>query len=171
MTQDQQHSAGAHGLEVTRLERTYKASVQDLWALWTTADGFESWWGPGGFRVAVRALQGRPGGELDYMMIADSPEMVQAMQQMGRPVATPVRARFSVFEPYTRLVITSVIDFVPGVAPYESAVTVEFRPVRDAVRMVVCVEAMHDEQFTQMAVMGFTSQLSKLDARFARVDA
>jgi uncharacterized protein YndB with AHSA1/START domain len=35
------------------LERTYPARVEELWELWTTKTGFESWWGPQGFRVEV----------------------------------------------------------------------------------------------------------------------
>ena len=35
------------------LERTYEATAQELWELWTTKEGFESWWGPEGFRVEV----------------------------------------------------------------------------------------------------------------------
>ena len=26
------------------LERTYEASLKDIWDLWTTKKGFESWW-------------------------------------------------------------------------------------------------------------------------------
>ena len=47
------------------VERSYRASVEDLWALWTTKAGFESWWGPEGFRVEVHALEAREGGALD----------------------------------------------------------------------------------------------------------
>ena len=36
------------------VERVYRAPVEDLWALWTTKAGFESWWGPEGFRVLFR---------------------------------------------------------------------------------------------------------------------
>ncbi len=32
------------------LERTYKASLQDVWDMWTTKEGIESWWGPDGSR-------------------------------------------------------------------------------------------------------------------------
>jgi hypothetical protein len=31
------------------LERTYRVPIEDLWELWTTKAGFESWWGPEGF--------------------------------------------------------------------------------------------------------------------------
>ena len=38
------------------IERTYRAQAKELWALWTTKRGFESWWGPEGFRVEVHNL-------------------------------------------------------------------------------------------------------------------
>ena len=148
------------------VERTYRASVRELWDLWATKEGFESWWGPEGFRVEVHAIDPRAGGALHYSMIAEAPEMVAAMRQMGRPVTTETRGRFSEFRPYTRLALTHVIDFVPGVAAYESTTTVDFQPSGDHVRMILTLDPMHDEQMTRMAVMGLTSQLSKLDKRF-----
>src|SRR5205823_13949104 len=43
------------------VERTFRASIDEVWELWTTKDGIESWWGPDGFSVAVRDLDLRPG--------------------------------------------------------------------------------------------------------------
>jgi uncharacterized protein YndB with AHSA1/START domain len=149
-------------------ERTYRATVQELWELWTTKEGFESWWGPEGFRVEVHSIEPRANGKLHYDMIADAPEMVAAMKQMGRPTSTPAQARFAEFRPLERLVLTHVIDFVPGVEPYDSTILVEFFPSGEWVRMVATVSPMHDEAFTKMSVDGFTSQLAKLDKRFAQ---
>lgn len=148
------------------IERTYRASVEDVWDLWTTKEGFESWWGPRGFRAEVHAIEARAGGALEYDMIADTPEMVAAMKQMGRPASHLTRSRFSTLTPRSRLVITSVIDFLPGVATYESDITVELSPVGDGVRMVVTLHGMHTAEFTKMQEQGFTSQLTKLDERF-----
>ncbi|WP_010587524.1 SRPBCC family protein [Schlesneria paludicola] len=148
------------------IERTYTAAVKELWELWTTKEGFESWWGPEGFRAEVRALDARQDGTLHYDMIADSPEMVAAMKQMGRPASHEGRATFTVFAPHDRLSITSLIDFLPGVKPYESTIKVEFFPSGTTVRMVVTLDPMHNEEFTQMQKEGFASQLSKLDKRY-----
>jgi uncharacterized protein YndB with AHSA1/START domain/dihydrofolate reductase len=162
------HRPAASGTTRPRevIERTYRARVEELWQLWTTKEGFESWWGPEGFRVKVRTLNGRPGGALHYDMIADTPEMIAVMKQMGRPSSHETRARFSEFTPHQRLAITHVIDFLPGVEPYESTVVAEFFPVGDSVRVLVTLEPMHDEEFTRMSRMGFTSQLAKLDKKF-----
>jgi uncharacterized protein YndB with AHSA1/START domain len=62
------------------LERIYRARLDELWDLWTTKEGFESWWGPEGFRVEVHTIDARNGGRLHYDMIADAPEQVAAMK-------------------------------------------------------------------------------------------
>src|SRR5262249_943493 len=136
------------------VERTYQARVAELWDLWTTKEGFESWWGPEGFRVEAHRLEARMGGSVHYTMIADSPEMIAAMKQMGRPAATESRATFTLFQPQMRLALTHRIDFIPGVPPYDSTTAVEFFPSGGRVRMVVTLDPMHDEEMTRMAVMG-----------------
>ena len=148
------------------IERTYTAKVEELWELWTTKHGFESWWGPDGFRVEVHALEARLGGTLHYDMIADSPMMIAAMKQMGRPTSHEARAKFTEISPHERLAITSVVDFLPGVIHYESTIVAEFLPSGETVRMVVTLDPMHNEEFTKMQTDGFTSQLSKLDKRY-----
>src|SRR5439155_25988573 len=62
-----------------RFERRYQASVEDLWDLWTTKEGFEAWWGPQGFRVEVHAIDPRIGGELFYDMIAVGAGQIEYM--------------------------------------------------------------------------------------------
>jgi uncharacterized protein YndB with AHSA1/START domain len=148
------------------IERTYKARVEELWELWTTKDGFESWWGPQGFRVEVKALEAKLGGRLHYDMIADAPEMVEQMKKMGEPLSHETRGTFSEFKPHQRLALTHIIDFLPGVKPYDSTMVLELFPSGSSVRMVVTLTPMHDDRFTQMQIEGFTSQLSKLDKRF-----
>jgi uncharacterized protein YndB with AHSA1/START domain len=148
------------------LERTYRAGVEELWELWTTKAGFESWWGPEGFRVEVHTMEPRVGGTLNYDMIADAPEQIAAMKRMGHAPSHETRGRFVDIRPHQRLAITHMIDFIPGVKPYESTMVVEFFPAGESVRMVVTLEPMHSEEFTKMSTMGFTSQLTKLDRRF-----
>ena len=38
------------------MERTYESSIEDVWELWTTKEGIESWWGPEGFTTEVLKL-------------------------------------------------------------------------------------------------------------------
>ncbi|HXU05613.1 MAG TPA: SRPBCC domain-containing protein [Polyangia bacterium] len=144
------------------IERTFNAPIEDVWTLWTTADGIESWWGPEGFRVAVRKLELRAGGALHYDMIAVAPDQIAYMKKAGMPVSSPTRATFTEVTPPRRLAFTHVVDFVPGVTPYESATIVELTARGADTHLVLTVEAMHDEQWTNMAVMGWQSELGKL---------
>lgn len=151
----------------TVIERTYRARVEELWDLWTTKEGFESWWCPENTHVEVHAIEARSGGALHYDMLGDTPEVIEAMKQLGLPPRHANRCRFAEFTPYKRLALTHVMDFVPGVEPYESTIVVEFFPAGDFVRMAVTIYPMHNEEWTKLAIEGFTSQLTKLDKRFS----
>lgn len=146
--------------------RTYKASPQELWSLWATKDGFESWWGPQGFRVEVHELDAQLNGALVYDMIADAPEAVAAMKQMGQPLSHMTKGKFSAYWPHDRLQLSHIIDFVPGQTPYETLIDVDFYAEGEETRMVVTLHPHIDPHWTKMSVMGFGSQLTKLDARY-----
>lgn len=148
------------------MERTYRASVDELWELWTTKEGFESWWPPEGSRAEVHAIEACLNGKLQYDMIAETPEMVAVMKELGLPASHVERARFSEFRPLERLVLAIMMDFLPGVAPYEGTLTVDFFPSGEWVRMVVTLSPMHDEEFTKMASEGLASQFRNLDKLF-----
>lgn len=149
------------------IERTYRAALEDVWDLWTTKQGFESWWGPQGFRAEVHEIDPRPGGALRYDMIAATPEMIATMKEMGQPPSHATTARFSEVKPRERLVITNVIDFIPNVRAYESNIAVDLSFDGKSVHMRVTLDPLHDDHFTNMQKEGFTSQLTKLDERFA----
>jgi uncharacterized protein YndB with AHSA1/START domain len=148
------------------VERTYRTKVRELWNLWTTKEGFESWWGPEGCRVEVRTLEARVGGRLQYCMIAEGAEQIAATKRLGLSISQEVRARFAEMRPQERLVLMHVIDFVPGVKPYDSTIAVDFLSLGVSSRMVVTIEPMHSEEFTRLSHDGFASQLTKLDRRF-----
>ena len=144
------------------LERTFAAPLEDVWELWTSKEGIESWWGPEGFTVEVLALDLRPGGAFRYAMKATAPAQVEFMRNAGMPLTNEVRARFTEVVPRRRLAFTQLADFVPGVEPYEMTTAVELSPFAQGVRMLVTLDAMHDEIWTQRAVAGMESQLGRL---------
>lgn len=144
------------------LERTYAAPLEDVWDLWTTKDGLESWWGPEGFTTTVQKLDLRVGGELRYTMTATGAAQVEFMKRAGMPLSTEQRVTYTEIVAHARLGYTSVADFIPGLDPYDIAATVELQATPAGVRMVLSVDAMHDETWTQRATMGWESQLGKL---------
>jgi uncharacterized protein YndB with AHSA1/START domain len=142
-------------------ERTFDATPEEVWDLWTTKEGFESWWGPDGFRAEVRAIDPRPGGELRYAMIASAPEMIAEMKRIGVPLVTESTLIYRQVEPRRRIAYFHAVDFVPGVAAYEVETIVELHASASGVRMVVTIDAMHDAHWTEMAAKGWESQLDK----------
>jgi hypothetical protein len=99
-------------------------------------------------------------------MIADAPEAVAAMQEMGQPISHGTRGTYTQLRPHTRLRLVHVIDFVPDSPIYESVIDVDFTAMGEQARMVVTLHPHLDPHWTQMSVEGFTSQLAKLDRRF-----
>jgi uncharacterized protein YndB with AHSA1/START domain len=152
------------------LERTFEATIDDAWALWTTKAGIESWWGPEGFTVVVRSIDLRVGGELRYVMTATAPSQVAFMKNAGMPLATEAKITFTDVVPLRRLAYLTLADFVPGVAAYEVATQVELFPIPTGVRMVLTIDRMHDEIWTERAIAGWESQLNKLAAHIASQD-
>jgi uncharacterized protein YndB with AHSA1/START domain len=146
------------------IERTYATPVDRVWALWTTRRGIESWWGPEGFEVKVTSLELRPGGELSYAMTAVAPEQVAFMKRSGMPLTTQARVTYTEVTPGKRLAYKTAADFVPGVEAYDVGTVVEFQATAAGVKLVVTVDAMHDEVWTERARAGNESQLRKLDA-------
>ena len=144
------------------LERTFKASIEEVWDLWTTKEGIESWWGPDGFAVKVRKLDLRPGGELVYAMTATASDQLDFLKKAGMPETTVSRLTYTEVVPPRRLAYSQTADFIPGVEPYEVPTTVELEEGPDGVRMVLSFTAMHDEHWTNLAVMGWESELGRL---------
>ena len=144
------------------LERTFHASIDEVWELWTTKDGIESWWGPEGFSVVVRDLDLRPGHGLAYTMSAIAPEMIDYMRKAGMPVSNEHSIRFTEVDPPRRLTYMEKVDFIPDVETYEVETVIHLEQVGDAVRMVLTFESMHDDHWTKLAVMGREGELVRL---------
>lgn len=149
------------------IQRLFKAPLADVWDLWTTKDGIESWWGPGGFKVTVRAIDLRPGGVLLYAMTARGAEQIAFMKREGMPTTTEARITYTEIVPQRRLVYSHLVDFVPNVKPYDVTTMVELQAQAGGVRMVLTIDAMHDEIWTQRAQMGWESEVDKLGALLA----
>jgi len=62
----------------------------------------------------------------------------------------------------TRIAYRSLIDFVPGVDPYQELTVVDLTPSGDSVRVVMTMEPLHDEVWTQRLVMGRENELNNL---------
>lgn len=154
-----------------RFERTYDATVEELWELWTTKEGFEAWWGPEGFRVEVHALDCRDGGALVYDMIATDPGAIAYLEKEGRPASHGTRGTYAGVRPFETLTLVHVIDFIEEVEPYINHMTVELSEVEGGARMVVTIEPHKLPEFSRMSAQGFESQLTKVPGALAALRA
>jgi len=144
------------------LERSYRSNVAAVWNMWVTKEGFESWWGPGGFASEVIKLDLRPGGELEYTMTAIGADQIKFMKDVGMPLTSEHKIIFTEIEEHRQLSYMHLADFIPGVDPYDVSTTVEFFSEGDHVRMVLTFDRMHSDEWTQRMQMGMESQLGKL---------
>lgn len=144
------------------LERRLRAPPEEVWRALTTKAGLEPWWGPQGFTTRVHKIDLRAGGEWRYAMTATDPATVEFMRRAGMPLTHEVTATYTEVVPRQLLRYTNRIDFVPGVAPYESAALIELHAEAAQVRLVVTLDAMHDELWTARAREGWESQLGRL---------
>jgi uncharacterized protein YndB with AHSA1/START domain len=144
------------------IRRSYPAAPAQIWDLWTTAHGIESWWAPDGFKVEVLALDVRPGGTLRYAMTATAAPQIEFMQSAGMPLTTETRKTFTEVERPTRLAYVSLADFIPGVEPYEFLTIVDLEPEANGTRVMMTVDRMHDDEWTQRLLAGRENELENL---------
>ena len=156
------------GPNASRLERTYLAPAQLVWELWTTADGLEQWWAPDGFETRVNQLELRPGGQLRYTMTAIAPEQVAFVRSLGLPLASEFRRTFTEVVPQTRLAYLSLIDFVPDHEPYEHLTTIDIEPAGVRTNVVMTLDPLHDETWTQEYRAHRGNELGNLEAAIRR---
>ncbi|HEX9094802.1 MAG TPA: SRPBCC domain-containing protein, partial [Candidatus Dormibacteraeota bacterium] len=93
---------------------------------------------------------------------AIAPDQIDFMKKAGMPLTTPSSITYTEVVPPKRLAFTQLADFIPNVKPYRVAMTVEFDATPAGVRMLLTLDAMHDEYWTKMAVMGWENELDKL---------
>ena len=150
------------------LERTYDATPEEIWELWTSRDGIETLLPPDGFKVAVSKLALRPGGDLIYVMTAVGREQVEYMTKAGMSLVTEQHVVFVDVDPPRRLVTREVADFIPGVEPYEVETVLELSQVEGGTHLVLTFDAMHDERWTENARLGREQELRKLGELLAK---
>jgi len=112
--------------------------------------------------IRTRKLDLKPGGELIYTMTATAPEQVEFMRSAGMPLSPESRKTFTEVQAPTRLVYSSLVDFVPNVEPYEFMTVVDLTAQEKRVDVVMTVERLHDEVWTGRLIAGRENELDNL---------
>ena len=149
------------------LERMLKASPDKVWAMLTSREGLERWWGPDGFRAVVQHLDVRVGGRFEIVMTAVRPEIVAHLKALGVPASNVARGDYTDVQTHRRLAYTNAIDFVPGVAPYTTSTVVQISSTSSGgTRVVVTNDVLHDPIWTENARRGWEQQIGNLEKSF-----
>lgn len=151
-----------------RLQRTYNAPRELVWEMLTTPAGLEAWWAPEGFETRVTELELRPGGHVRCTMTATAPEQIAFVEKLGLPLSNEFRRTFTDVARPTRLAYLSLIDFVPEQQPYEHLTVVELESVADRTRLVMAIDPLHDEAWTQEYCDHRAAELDNLDVAIGR---
>ncbi|KQW77621.1 hypothetical protein ASC89_20900 [Devosia sp. Root413D1] len=159
--------ASALGADSLRFERVYSASIEDVWALWTTKEGLAEWFAPEGMRFEVSTLEPWVGGAFDHVMTAVGAEQVAYLANLKRPTTAWVSGRFIELVRHRRLRIRFDIDFVPGVDSYPYDMLVELHAEAGRVRMILTADRHPDPEMTRGATIGLTSQLQRFELAVA----
>jgi len=149
------------------VERTFKASPDRVWAMLTSREGLERWWGPDGFRAVVQYLDVRVGGRFEIVMTAVRPEIVAHLKTLGVPASNVARGDYTHVQTHRRLAYDNAIDFVPGVAPYATSTVIQLSSTSSGgTRVVVTNDVLHDAIWTENARRGWEQQIGNLEKTF-----
>ena len=154
-----------------RIERTFDAPIDLIWAMWTEPDHFANWYGPMGATIPKADMDVTVGGARHIAMEMETPDGSMQMHFVGEYVEVV---------PTTRLVYTermadadgNVMSAeqmgMPEGAPTETSVIVELEALGDRTAMILThVGVPADSPGAQ----GWAMAIDKLDARIASLSS
>ncbi len=150
-----------------RIERTFDASIDLIWAMWTEPEHYANWYGPMGAKIPKAEMDVRVGGRRHIGMEMETP---------GGPMQMFFVGEYREIDPKTRLVYTeSVADAdgnvmtpesmgMPPGAHMETSIVVELEDLGEQTRMVMThIGVPADSPGGQ----GWAMAIDKLEARVA----
>jgi hypothetical protein len=84
------------------------------------------------------------------------------------PLSSEFRRTFTEVEPPSRLAYLSLIDFVPDHEPYEHLTVIDIEPAGDCTNVVMTLDPLHDENWTQEYRDHRGNELKNLEAAIRR---
>ncbi|MGB2627614.1 MAG: SRPBCC domain-containing protein [Candidatus Acidiferrum sp.] len=109
-----------------RMERTFNASVADVWKVWNAADSIEKWWGPKSYTALVVRNDVRAGGNYLWAMKSEQGRMFWNTGTYKQVVADKKIVSTMSFANENGIITPGPQVSVPGQWPDEITVIVEF---------------------------------------------
>ena len=88
-----------------QIERTFKASIELIWDMWTKSEHFSNWYGPTGCKIPKAEMDVKVGGGRHITMEMQTPKGEMKMHFVGE---------YLEIEPKTRLVYTETMGNEDG---------------------------------------------------------
>jgi len=129
---------GAWNFHTTvRIERTFNASVADVWKVWNDADSIKKWWGPKGYTALVVRNDVRVGGSYLWAMKSAQGKMFWSTGTYKEVVPNQKIVSTMSFSNENGKTIPGSHVSVPGRWPDEVTVIVEFSESEGKTRVSV----------------------------------
>ncbi len=123
-----------------RIERTFDAPIDLIWAMWTEPDHFANWYGPMGAKIPNAEMDVRVGGRRHIAMAMDTPRGPMEMFFVGeyREVNPKTRLVYTeaMAEADGNLMTAEKMGMPPG-AHMETSVVVELEDLAGRTRMTM----------------------------------
>jgi uncharacterized protein YndB with AHSA1/START domain len=156
-----------NNIKDVRIERTFNAPIDLIWAMWTEPEHFANWYGPMGAKIPKAEMDVRVGGRRRITM---------AMETSRGPMEMFFVGEYCEVDPKTRLVYTEAMSDaegnvmtaeqmgMPSGATMETSVVVELEDLGDATHMVMThIGVPADSPGGQ----GWAMAIAKLESRVA----
>lgn len=150
-----------------RIERTFNAPIDLIWAMWTEPEHFANWYGPMGARIPVAEMDVRVGGRRHIAMAMETPRGPMEMFFVGEYREVSPKTRLSYTEAMADAdgnVLTAEQMGMPAGAPLETTVLVELEDLGEQTKMVMTHFGIPAES---PGGQGWAMALAKLEARVA----
>jgi uncharacterized protein YndB with AHSA1/START domain len=119
------------------MERTFNASVADVWRVWNDADSIKKWWGPKGYTALVARNDVREGGSFLWAMKSEQGRMFWNTGTYKEVVANKKIVSTMSFSDESGKTIPGSQVSVPGRWPDSITVIVEFNEREGKARVTV----------------------------------
>ena len=133
------------------LKRRLQAPPAKVFAAWTDPEKIKRWMGPTAFKTPEADSDARVGGRYRFVMLSPDGERHVVRGDYREVVANE------------KLVFTWAWDAAPGDEPYESLVTVLFKPDDGGTLLTLTHEQLFDEESRDGHEKGWNGSLDKLE--------
>ena len=133
------------------IERTFTAPIEKVWEMWSTSEGFASWYGPQGATIPTATMDVTVGGKRHICMAMEGPQGAMEMWFAGEYL--------EIDEPNKLVYTEAMSDADGGLNSPATTVTVELTATDDGTHMVMTHEGIPADS---PGAMGWQMAIDKL---------